>query len=130
MGGTRCKSADGSPQGDSHVHVTTLAIIAIAAGCAEHLAIGYFTWKLAKRKGRMWLPYAIFGLLGYVVLALRAPAYNPVFSAIRNQPRSALTHTGFARPEDEIDDSAGSSRRGAPLAGYHLPPGVVAPRTR
>jgi hypothetical protein len=112
------------------VHVTTLVIIVIAAVCAEHLAFGYFIWKLAKRKGRMWLPYAIFGLLGYVALALRARVYNPVLSALRNQPRSALTHTGFARPEDEIDESGGSSRRGAPLAGYHLPPGVVAPRSR
>jgi hypothetical protein len=110
--------------------VTTLAIIVIAAGCAEHLASGYLTWNLAKRKGRVWLPYAIFGLLGYVVLALRAPVYNPVFSAIRSQPRSALTHTGFARPEDEIDEFAESSRRRAPLGGYHLPPGVVAPRSR
>jgi hypothetical protein len=112
------------------IHVTTLVIIATAAACAEHLAIGYFTWNLAKRKGRMWLPYAIFGLLGYVVLALRAPAYNSVLSAVRSRPRSALTHTGLARPEDETDEFAESKRRRARLVGYHLPPGPVAPRSR
>ncbi len=110
--------------------MTTLAIVVIAAGCAEHLVFAYFNWTLANRKGRMWLPYAIFGLLGYAVLALRAPVYNSVFSAIRSQPRSALTHTGFARPQDEIDESAENKRRGAQLGGYHLPPGVVAPRSR
>jgi hypothetical protein len=110
--------------------VTSLAITAIAAGCAEHLAIGYFTWKLAKRKGRMWLPYAIFGLWGYVVLALRAPVYGSVISATRATPRSAMTHTGYARPADEIDEFAASKRRVAPLAGYHLPRGLAAQRSR
>jgi hypothetical protein len=110
--------------------VTSLAIISIAAGCAEHLAIGYFTWKLAKRKGRMWLPYAIFGLLGYVVLALRAPVYGSVISATRAVPRSAITHTGFARPAGEIDEFAGSKTRVTPLAGYHLPRGLAAQRSR
>ncbi len=110
--------------------MTSLAIISIAAGCAERVAIGYFTWKLAKRKGRMWLPYAIFGLLGYVVLALRAPKYNAVIAATRAMPRSALTHTGFARPADEIDEFTTSKKRVAPLAGYHLPRGLAAQRSR
>ena len=55
------------------IHVTTLAIVICAALCAEHLLVAYSTRKLAKRKGRMWIPYALFGLLGLVVLALRRP---------------------------------------------------------
>jgi hypothetical protein len=128
MGFTRCKSADGSPEGDSHV--TTLAIVVIAAGCAEHLVFAYFNWTLANRKGRMWLPYAIFGVLGYVVLVLRAPASERSISEAQAAPRSGLTHTGFARPEEAMDEPALRRKRVAPLAGYHLPRGLAAQRNR
>jgi hypothetical protein len=108
--------------------VTTLAIILIVAGCAERLVIVYFTWKLARRKGRMWLPYVLFGLLGYIVLALRSPAYE----SLRHEPRATLrrgyTHTGFARPAEEIDEFVVRPKRVAPLAGYHLPRGIATAR--
>ena len=108
-------------------HLSALAIIVCAAFCVERVLVAYYTWKLAKRKGRMWLPYALFGLLGLAVLALRSPAYSALSTRARSATRPGYTHTGFSGPatDAELELAEKPKRRVSPLAGYHLPHGLA-----
>jgi hypothetical protein len=105
---------------------TSLVIAICAVACAERVLVAYFTWKLAKRKGRLWLPYVLFGLLGLAVLALRSPTRS-AWLAARPQRRTGFTHTGFSGPvaDERLELPARGRRRPRPLADYHLPRGLV-----
>jgi hypothetical protein len=117
-----------------HIHVTTLLIVICAALCAERLLVAYPTWKLARRRGRMWLPYELFGLVGLVLLALRSPAYSVLAAHAHPKSRTGYTHAGFSGPvaeaEPDLYPTKRKRRRLSPLAGYHLPHGVVDERAR
>jgi hypothetical protein len=117
-----------------HIHVTTLLIAICAALCAERVLVAYSTRKLAKRRGRMWMPYALFGVLGLAFLALRAPAYSVLSSHVRPRKQTGYTHAGFSGPVPEADVDLlpvkRKRRRLSPLHGYHLPHGVVDERAR
>jgi hypothetical protein len=115
--------------------VTTIAIIVVLALAAERLLVAYFTWTMARRKGRLWLPYAIFGLVGYIVLALRSTNHAVLDDRPRITSRDSFTHTGFARPgfvrpEDIQEALDPQQKRTASLEGYHLPRGAITSRGR
>jgi hypothetical protein len=110
--------------------VTSLAIIVVLALAAERLVVAYFTWTMAKRKGRLWFAYAIFGLVGYIVLALRSTDSSVLDDHPRVTSRPGHTHTGFARPEDIAAALEPRKKRPAPLDGYHLPRGAATSRAR
>jgi hypothetical protein len=113
------------------VHVTSAVIAICAALCAERALVAYPTWKLAKRRGRMWPPYVLFGLLGLAFLALRSPAYSVLSARQHPKKRTGYTHAGFSGPvpeaQAEVDlyQAKRKRRRLSPLHGYHLPYGGV-----
>jgi hypothetical protein len=108
------------------IYSTSLVIAVCAVVCAERVVVAYFTWKLAKRKGRLWLPYVLVGLLGLAVLALRSPTRS-AWHAARPQRRTGYTHTGFSGPlaGDLLEVPARRRKRTNPLADYHLPHGLA-----
>jgi hypothetical protein len=109
------------------VHVTSLALAICAALCAERILVAYPTRKVAKRRGRMWLPYLLFGLLGLAFLALRSPAYSVLSARVHAKKRTGFTHAGFSGPvpeaQAEVDlyPAKRKRRRLSALNGYHLP---------
>ena len=108
------------------LHWTTLTIAVVAALGVERVVVAYPAWKLARRKGRMWLPYELFGLVGLLVLSLRAPAYWVLSAHIRlSAKRTVYTHTGFSGPVAVALPEIPVKRRKktSALAEYHLPPG-------
>lgn len=109
------------------LHRTTLAIVVAAVLCGERVLLAYPVWRLAKRKGRMWFPYELFGLVGLIVLALRSPAYSVLSSHVRPARRAGYTHTGFSGPLSDARPElpAKRSRKTRPLAEYHLPRGFA-----
>jgi hypothetical protein len=110
--------------------VTNLTIIVVLALAAERLVLAYFTWTLAKRKGRLWFAYVIFGLVGYIVLALRSANSSVLDDSPRVLSRSAYTHTGFGRPNENETALEPRRKRSTPLAGYHVPRGQATSRVR
>jgi hypothetical protein len=119
------------PATHTTIHVTTLLIAIGAALCAERVLLAYHIWKLARRRGRMWLPYELFGLLGLAALALQPPAYSVLAAHAHPRKRTGYTHTGFSGPvaqvqvEPDLYLTKRKRRRLSPLAEYHLPHGVV-----
>jgi hypothetical protein len=109
------------------LHSTTLAIVIAAVLCAERVLAAYPAWTLAKRKGRMWFPYELFGLVGLIVLALRSPAYSVLSAHVRPARRAGYTHTGFSGPLSDALPEIHAKRRkkASPLAEYHLPRGFA-----
>ena len=109
------------------VHLTSVAIAICAALCAERILVAYPTRKLAKRRGRMWLPYVLFGLLGLAFLALRSPAYSVLSARLHPKKRTGYTHAGFsgpvpeAQPEVDLYPAKRKRRRLSALHDYHLP---------
>jgi hypothetical protein len=84
----------------------------------------------------MWLPYELFGLLGLALLALQPPSYSVLAAHTHPRTRTGYTHAGFSGPavnaglELELHPTKRKRRRLSPLAGYHLPRGVVGERAR
>jgi hypothetical protein len=107
------------------LHWTTLTIVVVGVLCAERVVAAYPAWRLAKRKGRMWLPYELFGLVGLAALSLRSPAYWVLSAHVRPVRRTVYTHTGFSGPVAVALPELPVKRRKktSPLAEYHLPPG-------
>lgn len=122
------------PATHTTIHVTTLLIVICAALCAERVLLAYHTRRLARRRGRMWLPYAVFGLLGLAFLALQPPAYSVLAAHAHPRKRSGYTHAGFSGPTAEAAPDLFLVKRKrhrlSPLAEYHLPHGVVDERAR
>jgi hypothetical protein len=114
------------------IHVTTMLIVICAALCAERLLVAYPAWKLGRRRGRMWLPYVVFGLLGLFVLALRSPAYSVLTSRSHARRPSVYTHTGFSvqalTEEDLFVFRKKRRKRAVPLGDYHIPEQAVTDR--
>jgi hypothetical protein len=116
------------------IHVTTMLIVICAALCAERVLVAYPAWKLGRRKGRMWLPYVVFGLLGLLVLAVRSPAYSVLTSRAHARRPSVYTNSGFGVPVPTEDDlrvfKKRRRKRPAPLGDYHIPEQAVTDRAR
>jgi hypothetical protein len=119
------------PSTHTSIHVTTLLIAICAALCAERVLLAYPMWKLARRRGRMWLPYELFGLLGLALLTLQPPAYSVLAAHAHPRKRTGYTHAGFSGPSVEAQAeldlylTSRKRRRLSPLADYHLPHGLA-----